>query len=29
LDVINAGVKVFLYEKGYLHAKTIGADSEV
>jgi len=29
LDVLNAGVKVFLYEKGYLHAKTISVDSEV
>lgn len=29
LDVIHAGVKVFLYEKGYLHAKTISVDSEV
>ena len=29
LDVIDAGVEVFLYEKGYLHAKTISIDSEV
>jgi cardiolipin synthase A/B len=29
LDVVNAGVRVFLYEKGYLHAKTISVDSEV
>jgi cardiolipin synthase A/B len=29
LDVIAAGVRVFLYEKGYLHAKTISIDSEV
>src|SRR3954470_17783342 len=29
LDVIRAGVRVFLYEKGYLHAKTISIDSEV
>jgi cardiolipin synthase len=28
LDVINAGVRVFLYQKGYLHAKTITVDSE-
>jgi cardiolipin synthase A/B len=29
LDVLDAGVKVFLYEKGYLHAKTISIDSEI
>jgi cardiolipin synthase len=29
LDVINAGVRVFLYEKGYLHAKTISIDSRI
>ncbi len=29
VDVMNAGVRVFLYEKGYLHAKTISIDSEV
>src|SRR5690606_41696215 len=29
LDVIDAGVRVFLYEGGYLHAKTITVDSEV
>jgi cardiolipin synthase len=28
-DVAAAGVKVFLYEKGYLHAKTISIDSEI
>lgn len=28
LDVVRAGVRVFLYEKGYLHAKTISIDSE-
>lgn len=28
-DVVQAGVRVFLYEKGYLHAKTISIDSEV
>ena len=28
-DIIAAGVRVFLYEKGYLHAKTISIDSEV
>ena len=28
-DVVNAGVRVFLYEKGYLHAKTISIDSEI
>src|SRR3954469_25502716 len=29
LDVIRAGVRVFMYEKGYLHAKTISIDSEI
>ncbi len=29
LDVIDAGVRVFLYEKGYLHAKTISIDSQI
>lgn len=28
-NVAGAGVRVFLYQKGYLHAKTIGIDSEV
>jgi cardiolipin synthase len=28
-DVMAAGVRVFLYEKGYLHAKTISIDSEI
>jgi cardiolipin synthase A/B len=28
-DVVQAGVRVFLYEKGYLHAKTISIDSEI
>jgi cardiolipin synthase len=28
-DVVTAGVRVFLYEKGYLHAKTISIDSDV
>src|SRR5512132_3511172 len=28
VDVVRAGVRVFLYEKGYLHAKTISIDSE-
>src|SRR5690554_2148765 len=28
-DVARAGVKVFLYEKGYLHTKTIAVDSEI
>ena len=27
-DVVAAGVRVFFYEKGYLHAKTISIDSE-
>ena len=29
VDVIKAGVKVYMYEKGYLHAKTISIDSEI
>jgi cardiolipin synthase A/B len=29
VDVVAAGVRVFLYEKGYLHAKTISIDSEI
>jgi cardiolipin synthase A/B len=28
-DIASAGVRVFLYEKGYLHAKTISIDSEI
>jgi cardiolipin synthase A/B len=28
-DVVAAGVRVFLYERGYLHAKTISIDSEI
>jgi len=28
-DMVAAGVRVFLYEKGYLHAKTISIDSEI
>ena len=28
-DVVESGVRVFLYEKGYLHAKTISIDSEM
>jgi cardiolipin synthase len=28
-EIVNAGVRVFLYEKGYLHAKTVSVDSEV
>jgi cardiolipin synthase len=28
-DIVGAGVRVFLYEKGYLHAKTISIDSEI
>jgi hypothetical protein len=27
-DIVKAGVRVFLYKKGYLHAKTISIDSE-
>ena len=29
MDVAAAGVRVFLYQKGYLHAKTISIDSEI
>jgi cardiolipin synthase len=29
MDVVNAGVQVFLYERGYLHAKTISIDSTI
>lgn len=29
LEAARAGVRIFLYEKGYLHAKTISVDSEV
>jgi cardiolipin synthase len=28
-DVVTAGVRIFLYQKGYLHAKTISIDSDV
>jgi cardiolipin synthase len=28
-DLVDAGVRVFLYQKGYLHAKTISIDSEI
>lgn len=28
-DIVASGVRVFLYRKGYLHAKTISIDSEV
>jgi cardiolipin synthase len=28
-DIAAAGARVFLYEKGYLHAKTISIDSEI
>jgi cardiolipin synthase len=28
-DVVQAGVRVFLYQKGYLHAKTISIDSSI
>ncbi|HJU60404.1 MAG TPA: cardiolipin synthase [Candidatus Binatia bacterium] len=28
-EIVAAGVRVFLYEKGYLHAKTISIDSEI
>jgi cardiolipin synthase len=28
-EIVEAGVRVFLYEKGYLHAKTISIDSEI
>lgn len=29
VDVVNAGVRVFLYKRGYLHAKTISIDSRI
>jgi cardiolipin synthase len=29
MDVLSAGVRVYLYQKGYLHAKTISVDSEI
>jgi cardiolipin synthase len=29
VEVVNASVRVFLYAKGYLHAKTISIDSEI
>jgi cardiolipin synthase len=29
MEVVTAGVRVFLYQKGYLHAKTISIDSEI
>lgn len=28
-EIVAAGVRVFLYEKGYMHAKTISIDSEI
>ena len=28
-EIVKAGVRVFLYDKGYLHAKTISIDSEI
>ena len=28
-EIVEAGVRVFLYEKGYLHAKIISIDSEI
>jgi len=28
-DIVKAGVRVYLYEKGYLHAKTVSIDSAV
>lgn len=28
-EIVAAGVRVYLYEKGYLHAKTISIDSEI
>ena len=28
-EIVSAGVKIYLYEKGYLHAKTISVDSEI
>jgi cardiolipin synthase len=29
VDAVQAGVRVFLYQKGYLHAKTISIDSAI
>lgn len=28
-DIVGSGARVFLYQKGYLHAKTISIDSEI
>lgn len=28
-EIVDSGVRVFLYDKGYLHAKTISIDSEI
>ena len=28
-DIVTSGVRVFFYEKGYLHTKTISVDSRV
>jgi cardiolipin synthase len=28
-EIVTSGVRVFLYQKGYLHAKTISIDSEI
>jgi cardiolipin synthase len=28
-EMVRAGVRVFLYQKGYLHAKTLGIDSRI
>ena len=28
-EIVSSGVKIYLYEKGYLHAKTISVDSEI
>jgi len=28
-DIVESGVRVYLYQKGYLHAKTISIDSEI
>jgi len=28
-EIVKAGVRVFLYEKGYLHAKTVSIDAEI
>jgi len=28
-EIVQSGVRVFLYEKGYLHAKTISVDSKI